>query len=247
MVSVIHAFTDSSLISGVTCVDTSTMPWPGVTFSQTEGVSVDHVERSFQMLSESIGMPRDRIFSTHQVHGARIVQVDNDVDPDSTGQQKADGLMTSRSGCVLGVKLADCCGVLLYDPIRHAVAAVHSGWRGTAANIVAAAVRDMQRAYGTKPGDLRAWLSPCASGAKYEVGIDVQSQLGEFCAPHTAETWLFDNRSAITQQLIMAGLEPNLIGGDASCTITDGGLHSFRRDKARSGRMFAFIGMREKP
>ncbi len=231
----IRAFPDPDLISGVTGVDTQVLPWPGYTFSTGTSATADHVEASYHALAEHLGVPRAHILTVHQVHGDTVVTEKGAGSP-------ADAIMTAVPGFLLGVKLADCAGVLIYDPVRKAVAAVHSGWRGTAADIVGATVDAMQRTYGTRPAELRCWISPCASGARYEVGADVYAVLAPYCTPQ-GDRWLFDNRAAITDQLVRAGVSAAAIEGDDLCTMTDDRWHSHRRDGERAGRMLAFIGV----
>lgn len=247
MISILQAFPGSDLISGMTLVDTRAMAWPGASFSISESAGADHVERSYVALSIELGVSREHIATVHQVHGDRIVEVPGLADCSSVRSQQADALVTSQRGIVLGVKLADCCGVLLHDPVRQIIAAIHSGWRGTAANISGKTAGLLVDRYGCRPQDILAWLSPCASGRVYEVGTDVQSVLPGYCTPLAEGTWLFDNHRAIVDQLHSIGLLLHNITVDEACTITDARFHSFRRDRGRSGRMLAFIGMREKP
>ena len=99
---------------------------------------------------------RDRSAIVHasQVHGCSVVQAVPGV------EYEADAIITNDPSLVIGVKVADCCGIMLYDPQNKALGAVHSGWRGTAQNIVAAAILEMEQLYGTSPSDLLAGLSP---------------------------------------------------------------------------------------
>lgn len=232
------AFDDHSILSGVTCVDTAVLAWPGVSFSLAPSVSLEHVERSYELLAQDLLIERDSIVTVHQVHGGKVLVLSERT------QAEADGIVTSVPGIVIGVKLADCCGVLLYDPHRRVVAAVHSGWRGTSANIVRNAVTVMCTQAGSEPHNIHAWLSPCASGEHYEVGEDVYRLIPNHCKPF-GEKWLLDNRAAITEQCIGAGLLPAHIDGCDSCTLTNERWHSYRRDKELSGRMLAFIGIRK--
>jgi YfiH family protein len=247
MINIQPAFSGSDLISGMTLVDTHDLPWPGTSFSISESADTTHVERSYEVLSVDIGVSRERIATVHQVHGDRCVEVTDVKSCTSVRSEQADALVTAVPGIVLGVKLADCCGVLLHDPVRHVVAAIHSGWRGTTANITARTVALLAGRYGSVASELQAWLSPCASGRVYEVGTDVYEVLSSYCQPLSIGTWLFDNHRAIVHQLDSAGLHERNIRVDPSCTISDVRYHSYRRDKGRSGRMLAFIGMREKP
>lgn len=238
-----RAFPTTDVVSGVTQVDTSVLPWPGYTFGNTAASSPNHVEQSYDALASALGMHRASILTVTQVHGDAIVVVGSE--RPEVGIE-ADAMMTNHPTWVLGVKLADCCGVLLYDPIHHAVAAVHSGWRGTALGVVSATVEQMQTKYGTRANDLRAWLSPCASGVRYEVGEDVYAVLSPFCTPVEGKQsrWTFDNHKAITDQLLHAGVPAASIIVDEACSIADTRWHSHRRDGQRAGRMLAFIGLR---
>ncbi|MBC8125427.1 MAG: polyphenol oxidase family protein [Candidatus Kapabacteria bacterium] len=224
-----QAFNDSRIWSGVTCVD--------YTFSISPSAGLEQIEQSYQALATKLGIDRKEIVVVQQVHGSKVVIAQ----PNHT--EVADGLISATPGIVIGVKLADCCGVLMYDPVCGAVAAVHSGWRGTALNVVDAAIQKLKSDFGSDPLNLRLWLSPCASGEHYEVGEDVYSVLPEYCVPK-GQKWLFDNTKAIVEQCVLAGVERENIDVFGSCTITDEQWHSYRRDKELSGRMLAFIGMR---
>lgn len=238
--NIIKAFNDDRLLSGITGVDDTELSWPGYSFSISPATTSDSVERSYQALAQELDIDRDQIVTVHQVHGTEVLVAD------SRTQAQADALITSTPGLVVGVKLADCCGVLMYDASVGVVAAVHSGWRGTAGNIVGATIAELTKRFKTKSSDLQVWLSPCASGEHYEVGEDVHTVLSKYCAPHGSK-WLFDNRQAIREQCRMAGIEERNILVRSECTITDPQWHSYRRDGERSGRMFAFIGLRSAP
>jgi YfiH family protein len=233
--NITRAFADPDILSGITEVDLSRHPWPGYTFAPGSSAAADLVDSSYDALAEALRINRSAILTVRQVHGATVVT-------EKGAGTDADAIITNGRGVLLGVKLADCAGVLLHDPVRHVIAAIHSGWRGTAANITSASVTALRERYGTDPADLRAWISPCASGRVYEVGEDVADVLAAHCRPHGSR-WTFDNRAAITEQLRDAGLDHRHIAGHDACTITDPHWHSHRRDRERAGRMLAFIGM----
>ena len=64
--------------------------------------------------------------------------------------------MTAEPGILLTIRIADCLPVLLVDPQRRVVAAVHAGWRGALARVIEKAVGDMRRAFGSDPQELIA-------------------------------------------------------------------------------------------
>lgn len=240
------AFPDNDAVSGITMVDTSVFPWPGVTFGMASTENIQLVAASYAELAAQLRVDNAAIVTVRQVHGTDVVVV-GDVRP--AGDTRADALVTDRPQWVLGVKLADCCGVLMIDDEHDVVAAVHSGWRGTAGNIVAEALRVMRSEFGTVPGRVRAWLSPCASGERYLVREDVHAVLAPFCSPvdSSSAQWTFDNQAAILHQLRSAGVCEASVFIDRSCTISDTRWHSHRRDGERAGRMLAFIGLLPMP
>ena len=74
---------------------------------------------------------------------------------------------------------ADCTPVLLFDPVRQAIAAVHAGWRGTAQGIACKAVLRMQEEFGCAPEDIRAAIGPCIGCCCFEVGPEVPDAMRE--------------------------------------------------------------------
>ncbi len=86
---------------------------------------------------------------------------------------KADALATRTPGLLLGVQTADCVPILLADTRQRAVAAIHSGWRGTLARIVVKALGRMRMEFGTRPRDVVAALGPAIGRCCYEVGPEV--------------------------------------------------------------------------
>ncbi len=229
-----------AVVSGVTMVDTSELPWPGATFSQGSSAAPTQVERSYELLADTLGSSRASIRGVTQVHGTAVA-----VHPQSEAVE-ADAVITDLQGDVIGVKIADCLAALIYDPRNQVIAAVHSGWRGTSQNIAGHTVRTLCEGWGSLPGDLWVGLTPSASGRNYEVGRDVHDVLAPWCEPRPSrdERWLFDNQAAVVAQLVAAGVLDEQITRSDICTMEDHRFHSHRRDRERAGRCFAFISMR---
>jgi YfiH family protein len=94
---------------------------------------------------------------------------------------QADAAISRRAGLFLGIQTADCVPILLADPRRRVVAAVHAGWRGTLARIAAKTLGRMRLEFGTNPEDVLAALGPAIGSCCYEVGPEVaQAFLGQF-------------------------------------------------------------------
>jgi polyphenol oxidase len=152
---------------------------------------------------------------------------------------RGDGLLEDTPGAVVAVKTADCVPVLLVDERRRAVAAVHAGWRGTAAGIVRRAIAAMRERFGTAAADLDAAIGPAIGPCCYEVGPEVAAQFGREGRVH------LDLESENRRQLLDAGMAAGRIYAASLCTMCQAGeFHSFRRDRESAGRQYTFAGIR---
>lgn len=197
------------------------------------------VEANRARLAEKLRFAPERFAVNRQVHGIEVHPVDREV-----RECEGDGLVTDRPGVLLGVTVADCGPLLLYDRKRRAVGALHAGWRGSAEGIVRAGIERMRQEYGTGPDDLLVWLGPSAGPCCYEVGEEVAERFDPVCSRALGRgKYLFDNRRAILLELLAAGVDAASVQIDIRCTICDRRFHSWRRDREESGRMVAVIGM----
>src|SRR5574337_451377 len=69
-----------------------------------------------------------------------------------------------------------------YQRARKIAAAVHAGWRGTAAGIAPRAVASMKEAYGIDPAALHVAMGPSIGSCCYEVGPRAEGRrVGKEC------------------------------------------------------------------
>lgn len=133
---------------------------------------------NLQLLASELSIPVDRIVMPHQVHGIACRAVTDDLIALSQKARlqlldQVDSVMTDVKRICIGVSTADCIPVLLYDPVHHAVAAIHAGWRGTLQGIARHTVEEMSHHYHTVPHDLKAIIGPGISLKNFEVGEEV--------------------------------------------------------------------------
>jgi polyphenol oxidase len=198
----------------------------------------------------SVGCDVSQIARVRQVHGAavRVVRAADLAAPVSD----ADAVITNVPGLAVAVVAADCVPVLIADPRTGAVAAVHAGWRGTAANVVGAAVAAMTREFGVWPDTLVAAIGPSIGACCYEVGEELLAaftaaghssvDLAEWFARDQAGRLRLDLWQANADLLVGAGVPRAQVHVAGLCTKTHVHvLESFRVDGARAGRMAAII------
>ena len=207
----------------------------------------ERCEAEWHQLAATAGVGRESVAAVTQVHGATIVHAH---DLNRTGRPQGDGLVGSDPSVVLTVRVADCVPVLLADTRRGVVAAVHAGWRGTAAGIAAAAVSRLAERYGTAPGDLVAALGPSIGPCCYRVGqtlIEVFRREGHGAA---IERWFQRQHgrlhlhlwAANRDQLVVAGVPARSVFVSGLCTAClPAWFYSYRREGAATGRLVGFI------
>lgn len=155
-----------------------------------------------------------------------------------------DGLVTNRKDICLTAFVADCVPVLLADPKTKSIAAVHSGWRGTAKGITSKAVKLMRENYGADPRDIIAAIGPCIGKCCYEVGEDVFEQFGvpEYFTKKPDGKYMLDLNLANKSVLLAAGLSAQNIHTSYECTFCKSDIYySHRATNGRRGNLAAMI------
>ena len=234
-----NIFPENKIISGVTKRNRDLFPGTGFSISKGEILSDIEVGGHRMFLAEQLDFPLSNLKFQKQVHKTDI-QI---VNKDTPNEKETDGMITKENSIILNITIADCTAILVFDPIMRIIAALHSGWRGTKENIAAKGIKLLKSNYNSNPADLLVYLSPCASGERYEVGWDVAKYFPDSVKRINDEKYLFDNRKQILIQLEKAGVRIQNIEASDICTIENNDYHSFRRDKENSGRMAAFIGL----
>jgi hypothetical protein len=200
----------------------------------------------------------DHVTVLNQVHGRDVVSLRYD-SPRAPGLCSGDALVSNDARVAVAVRVADCVPLLLADPKSGAVAAVHAGWRGTAAGVTSAAVGALVREFGARPEDLLVAIGPSIGPCCYEVGselVDAFAAAGHprylidrwFVAPPASRgssersTLRLDVPGANRDQLILAGLREENVFICGLCTAMHlDVLTSYRAEKERAGRLAGAI------
>lgn len=192
----------------------------------------------------------ERLVRVRQVHGAELLAA-HEINADS----EADALWHARvhpgPAKVVGVTTADCVPILICDRDASVVAAVHSGWRGTVANIAGHTVQTLRERGGVAPERLLAAIGPCIEVSAFEVGEEVAGQFselfeGRFVDRSLGEKPHVDLVGCVRAQLQQAGIPAAQIERVGECTHANPDLYfSYRRDGAGIGQHLSLIGYRQ--
>ena len=213
----------------------------------------------WQQIAAEAGVGVGRLCRVAQVHGAAVHYVRRGQPaPSSAALPEADAIVSDDPTVAVSVRVADCVPLLLADRRRGVVAAVHAGWRGTAAHVVRTAVGALGRAFGSGPTDLVAAVGPSIGQCCYQVGPEVRAAFAE--AGHAVDDidrWFsadvgdrlrLDLWRATRDQLQAAGVPPEAIHVARICTATHvDRFFSFRVEGAAAGRLVAVIRAADAP
>ncbi|MEW6117978.1 MAG: peptidoglycan editing factor PgeF [Nitrospirota bacterium] len=184
------------------------------------------------------------IYLPIQKHTDKIVIVDHDMEA-----KIADAVITGRKGIFIGVRVADCVPILLYDRKKRISGAVHAGWRGTAEEILKKTIALMMSRFYSSPEDILMAVGPSIKWCCYEVGHEVIEAVvkvnGEGAYYKTkGEKYCIDLPSANLQQALSLGIPAANIWISDECTFCKPDrFYSYRFAKGSTGRQGGFIGI----
>lgn len=228
------------------------------------GDDEERVFENYRRLCGSMGIAPEQLIFTDQVHKTNVRRAYRaDCGKGIFSERnyaEVDGHITNEPGAALMVFGADCVPLLFYDPVRHAIGAVHAGWRGSVGRISQKAVERMGGEFGCEPSDLRVVIGPSICAECYEVGREVADAFFEafgedaksvLTLSHPAkdaqdgEKYLLDLWEVNRQVLLRAGVKPEHIVVSGLCTMCRQDLFfSHRASGGKRGSMAGFIMLR---
>jgi polyphenol oxidase len=173
----------------------------------------------------------------NQVHGVELMDLNS-----GRGWVYVDGVdgwISTTSGILLTVTIADCIPVYLVAP-RRGVALLHAGWRGTAGEILRRGVERLGAVTETPPNEVVMHCGIGICGPCYEVGAEVMAGCGATAAG--TGPWHLDLRSTLIEQAGKLGLARVTTSGWCSAHHRDR-FYSHRASRGADGRMVAYLGV----
>ncbi len=217
------------------------------------------VLKNRRILADDVGVDLDKFTFANQCHSSNVAIVDSSgrgkgAMEQETALANTDGMVTNVQNICLGIQVADCVPILLYDPVKEVIASLHAGWKGTLRKIVPETVGKMVQHYGTKSEHILAALGPANGPCCYEVGNDVVREariaLGNINAiikpAKTPGKFIFDQWAANIRQLKDAGVkEKNIECAGICCQCNDDQFYSNRAGQGHTGRYMAGIMLKK--
>ncbi len=221
-------------------------------FGKEEPAHKDNVIENFRIAARDHGLSLSRFTALSQVHGDTVVNVTEEIAGARFGKPElvieADSMITRLPFVPLMTTHGDCLPVFLYDKGR-AVGMVHSGWRGTAADISGKTVGAMVREFGTDPGNVFAAIGPGICGECFEVDYPVARVFGERFPDVRAVKWdgargkyLVDLRAVAVYSLVRAGVRRENISAPEICTACAENRELFFSYRAEKGMNEGLMG-----
>lgn len=193
---------------------------PGVETTTDRAAVIAALTPTHEQVLQEGGIDPKMLRRAQQVHGNKVALV-GDIGC-SFPVEGVDGLFCGgKADCCLGIYVADCAAVWIYDTVTGSRGLVHSGKLGTQQNIVGELLRSMRKTMGVQATDCIAVISPCIRPPHYEVDIP----------------------TAIKEQLAAAGVLPeNIIDSGLDTAADLETFYSYRIEKGKTGRMLALFG-----
>jgi YfiH family protein len=222
----------------------SPAPYQSLNLGKNTADAAENVSENKRRFCADLGFAPEQLAWSTQVHGAEIRLVEA-----PSGATGFDALITQTPGVVLGVSVADCTPVLVYDTKNRAVAAIHAGWRGAAAGIVEKTLAAMAQHFGTEGAHCLAYVGTCIDDCSFEVGDAVAAEFAEAYKrfdPGRGK-YFVDLKRVCAGQLLDFGLSAGQLELSPFSTVLDNADYfSHRKEGGVTGRGLAVIGVQGK-
>jgi polyphenol oxidase len=212
---------------------------------RTDDVITDS-EKLFESQSAffaQLGIDRAQLASSKQVHSNNVLVAKGPI-----RSEGYDAVITNVKNVFVVVAVADCTPVLIHDEKNRAVAAIHAGWRGTVGKIVQETLRAMRENYGTKGEDCKVFIGACISEKIFEVGEEVAVNFKERMKRFDPASgkYFVDLKKENKDQLMELGVKEKNVEVSDYCTVMNNDkFYSYRKEKGKTGRLLAVIGLKD--
>lgn len=217
--------------------------------SYNRGDKKENVDQNFHRLCKAVGVKRETLVFSDQVHEDKIHIVKE------AGEEvsEIDGLVTNKSDITLVTSYADCVPLYFLDPVKKVIALAHAGWRGTVKNIGGKTVEAMKREYSCDSRDIIAGIGPSIGLCCFEVSEDVKLEVEKLfyrdiidkIVKITNNKYYIDLWQTNKELLLQAGLLEQNIETTDLCTMCNKKVFfSHRGTNGKRGNMVAVMALK---
>jgi YfiH family protein len=225
----------------------SETPYTSANLAFHVGDNPDTVLKNHDALAQILAYERNRLVHMRQIHSDRIVVADESYTFNTPPE--CDALITDTLNLPIMVMSADCTPIILYDPIRHACAAVHAGRAGALGKILPKTIKAMEQQFGSLRENLHVIMGPSIHGCCYEINETIAHETeskGYVTALRRTEEKVFlDVNTILLHQLEALSIETSHIEVIEHCTSCESDEYfSYRADRQKTGRIAGLIILR---
>ena len=132
----------------------------------------ENVLKNLDIISKKIGINTTNLFTMNQVHGNKVVVINDD--NKHINRVNSDALVTNKKNIAISVLTADCVPILIYDEVNQIIASVHAGWRGAVGGIIENTLNEIAKI--SRNSKINVAIGPCIGKDNYEVGQDFHAK-----------------------------------------------------------------------
>lgn len=224
----------------------STAPYDSLNVRFGIGDSQQNVQKNRQRVLDVLDY--EYLISANQTHSNNIQIVDDEFlqyQPPGEECDNVDAFITNKKGVPLMIQVADCQAILMYDPVKQVIAAIHAGWKGLVQDVSGETIKAMRMNYDVDPATLLVGISP-SLGPQSAFFTNPEAELPVSFHPFIDREKRVDLWSYSLDQLQNHGIQKSNIELARICTQQDGGKNffSFRHDHGITGRFGVLIALK---
>lgn len=207
------------------------------------GLSLNNAKQNRILLCDKLSVDESKLIFMEQTHSDNIMIVDKDSE---TQIKNCDAIITNEYNLPLMVMVADCIPILVYDEVKHIVAAIHSGRNGTFLKILEKTILKMVDHFDSLVCDIQVYFGPSIGFCCYEVSQDMANITETSFGSKFVNNRNIDLLGINLDILEKLGVGKENIIIDKTCTYCDkeGKCFSYRKDK-NCGRFCGIICLKE--
>jgi polyphenol oxidase len=206
-----------------------------------------YVEENHAKLAKDLGYTKEKLVFMKQIHSNDVHRVTSD--DNFHTPPTSDALVTNKKNIPLMVMMADCSGLLFYDPVHEVIAAAHAGRAGAFSHIVTNVLEKMHEEFGCEPKDICVWVSASIGSCCYEVGEEIAKEALSLDLAYAIDTkenrYYLDVNAILQKQLLAQGIQTSKLSFANICTACNTDTYYSYRAEGLTGRFAGVIMLRE--